>query len=148
MNKIHKFHNRFKIHLMENKMNAEQIQKLAIQTALKLPETTITQPFGPQCHVLKVFDKIFMLTSETQSQKFMNVKVDPHYADELKELYPSIKAGYHMNKKHWVSIFEDSKIDAELIESLVKSSYQLVVNRLSKVQKMRLGLLTNESKHI
>lgn len=148
MNKIYKFHNPFKTNLMENKMNAEQIQKLAIQTALQLPETTITQPFGPQCHVLKVFDKIFMLTSETQSQKFMNVKVEPHYADELKELYPSIKAGYHMNKKHWISIFEDSKIDAELIESLVKSSYRLVVNKLNKVQKMRLGLLTNELKNI
>lgn len=129
-------------------MNAEQIQKLAIQIALKLPETTVTQPFGPQCYVIKVFDKMVMLTSEAHGQKFINVKVDPHYANELKELYPSIKAGYHMNKKHWISIFEDSKIDAELIEDLVKSSYQLVVSKLNKVQKMRLNLLTHELKSL
>ncbi|MEB3768187.1 MmcQ/YjbR family DNA-binding protein [Acinetobacter sp. MD2] len=126
-------------------MHAVDIQALAIKVALMLPETHLSQPFGPQCDVVKVFDKMFLLTGEVQQQKFINLKINPNQRDELKELYPSIKAGYHMNKKHWISIFEGPKIDAALIEDLVTASYQLVVDKLNKAQKMRLQLITSIS---
>lgn len=125
-------------------MNAEKIQKLAIQIALKQPETVLSHPFGPQCNVIKVFDKMFLLTGELDQQKFINVKIKPEQADELKELYPSITSGYHMNKKHWISIFEGQNIDAEFIEDMVKSSYALVVSKLNKTQKMRIKLLSSK----
>ena len=64
--------------------------------------------------------------------------------DELKELYPSITSGYHMNKKHWISIFEGQNIDADFIEDMVKSSYALVVSKLNKTQKMRIKLLSSK----
>lgn len=125
-------------------MNAEKIQKLAIQIALKQPETVLSHPFGPQCNVIKVFDKMFLLTGELDQQKFINVKIKPEQADELKELYPSITSGYHMNKKHWISIFEGQNIDADFIEDMVKSSYALVVSKLNKTQKMRIKLLSSK----
>ncbi|MBJ9985510.1 MmcQ/YjbR family DNA-binding protein [Acinetobacter sp. S40] len=121
-------------------MNAAKIQQLALKIALEQPEAELSHPFGPQCNVIKVFDKMFMLTGEINQQKFINLKIEPDQAEELKELYPSIKAGYHMNKKHWISIFEGQNIDAELIQDLVKSSYVLVVSKLNKTQKMRLKL--------
>ena len=125
-------------------MNAEKIQKLAIQIALKQPETVLSHPFGPQCNVIKVFDKMFLLTGELKQQKFINLKIKPEQADELKELYPSITSGYHMNKKHWISIFEGQNIDAEFIEDMVKSSYAHVVSKLNKTQKMRIKLLSSK----
>ncbi|MCU4602532.1 MAG: MmcQ/YjbR family DNA-binding protein [Acinetobacter ursingii] len=125
-------------------MNAEKIQKLAIQIALKQPETVLSHPFGPQCNVIKVFDKMFLLTGELKQQKFINLKIKPEQADELKELYPSITSGYHMNKKHWISIFEGQNIDAEFIEDMVKSSYALVVSKLNKTQKKRIKLLSSK----
>ena len=125
-------------------MNAEKIQKLAIQIALKQPETVLSHPFGPQCNVIKVFDKMFLLTGELDQQKFINVKIKPEQADELKELYPSITSGYHMNKKHWISIFEGQNIDADFIEDMVKSSYALVVSKLNKTQKKRIKLLSSK----
>ena len=125
-------------------MNAEKIQKLAIQIALEQPENVLSHPFGPQCNVIKVFDKIFLLTGELNQQKFINVKIKPEQADELKELYPSITSGYHMNKKHWISIFEGQNIDADFIEDMVKSSYALVVSKLNKTQKMRIKLLSSK----
>ncbi len=125
-------------------MNAEKIQKLAIQIALKQPETVLSHPFGPQCNVIKVFDKMFLLTGELKQQKFINLKIKPEQADELKELYPSITSGYHMNKKHWISIFEGQNIDAEFIEDMVKSSYALVVSKLNKTKKMRIKLLSSK----
>lgn len=67
-------------------MNAEKIQKLAIQIALEQPETVLSHPFGPQCSVIKVFDKMFLLTGELKQQKFINLKIKPEQADELKEL--------------------------------------------------------------
>ncbi|WP_151980862.1 MmcQ/YjbR family DNA-binding protein [Acinetobacter guerrae] len=123
-------------------MNAEKIQQFAIKVALQQSEAELSHPFGPQCNVIKVFDKMFLLTGEVNQQKFINVKIKPDQADELKELYPSIQSGYHMNKKHWISIFEGQNIDAKLIEDLVKSSYTLVVSKLNKTQKMRLKLLS------
>ncbi|RKG33841.1 MmcQ/YjbR family DNA-binding protein [Acinetobacter guerrae] len=123
-------------------MNAEKIQQFAIKIALQQSEAELSHPFGPQCNVIKVFDKMFLLTGEVNQQKFINVKIKPDQADELKELYPSIQSGYHMNKKHWISIFEGQNIDAKLIEDLVKSSYNLVVSKLNKTQKMRLKLLS------
>lgn len=125
-------------------MNAEKIQKLAIQIALKQPETVLSHPFGPQCNVIKVFDKMFLLTGELKQQKFINLKIKPEQADELKELYPSITSGYHMNKKHWISIFEGQNIDADFIEDMVKSAYALVVSKLNKTQKMRIKLLSSK----
>ena len=123
-------------------MKAGQIQKLAIKIALEQPETELSHPFGPECNVIKVFDKMFLLAGEVNQQKFINLKIEPQQTEELKELYPSITAGYHMNKKHWISIFEGPNIDQRLIEDLVKASYALVVSKLNKTQKMRLKLLS------
>ena len=122
-------------------MNAEKIQKLAIQIALEQPETVLSHPFGPQCNVIKVFDKMFLLTGELNQGFFDQYN---QFADELKELYPSITSGYHMNKKHWISIFEGQNIDADFIEDMVKSSYALVVSKLNKTQKMRIKLLSSK----
>ena len=48
-----------------------------------------------------------------------------------------------MNKKRWISIVEGQNSDAKLVEDLVKSSYELVVAKLNKTQKMHLKLLSD-----
>ena len=123
-------------------MDGQQIQTLALKTALSLPETTLTQPFGEGCDVVKVMDKVFLLSTHYQQQALVNLKCDPIHADELKMLYPSIRAGYHMNKKHWISVYAGEHIDALLIEDLVKNSYDLVVDKLGKVKRLRIQLLS------
>ena len=122
-------------------MHGDAIQKLALKIALSLPETTLSQPFGVGCDVVKVVDKVFLLSTQYQQHALINLKCNPIYADELKALYPSIRAGYHMNKKHWISVYEGENIDALLIEDLVKASYALVVKKLGKVEHIRIQLL-------
>lgn len=122
-------------------MHGDEIQKLALKIALSLPETSLSQPFGVGCDVVKVMDKVFLLSTQYQQQALINLKCDPIYADELKALYPSIRAGYHMNKKHWISVYEGENIDTLLIEDLVKDSYALVVKKLGKVECLRIQLL-------
>ena len=46
-----------------------------------------------------------------------------------------------MNKQHWISVFEDEHLDEELVQDLVLNSYELVVNKLNKMQQKRIALL-------
>ena len=52
-----------------------------------------------------------------------------------------IHAGWHMNKKHWISIYEDEDLDPDLAIDLVHSSYELVVSKLNKLQRQRIAAL-------
>jgi predicted DNA-binding protein (MmcQ/YjbR family) len=46
-----------------------------------------------------------------------------------------------MNKKHWISIYEDEDLDPDLVIDLLHSSYELVVSKLSKRQRQRIAAL-------
>ena len=117
------------------------LHNLASQTALKLPEVTITQPFGDGCDVFEVMDKVFMLSFHLKGQAAINLKVIPDDGAMLRDIYPYIRAGWHMNKQHWVTVYEDENLDAALVHDLIKNSYELVVSKLNKVQRQRIALL-------
>ncbi|MEG2264186.1 MAG: MmcQ/YjbR family DNA-binding protein [Acinetobacter sp.] len=106
---------------------------VASSTALKLPEVTVTQPFGEGCDVFKVMDKVFMLTFHLQGKAAINLKVEPEHGAMLRDIYPYIHTGWHMNKQHWISVYEDEDLDESLIKDLVLNSYKLVVAKLKKV---------------
>lgn len=60
----------------------------------------------------------------------ITVKCKPAKSLEYQELYASISAGYHMNKKHWISIASNSDITADLVQDLIQDSYDLIVKQL------------------
>lgn len=113
---------------------------VASSTALKLPEVTVTQPFGEGCDVFKVMDKVFMLTFPLQGKAAINLKVEPEHGAMLRDIYPYIHTGWHMNKQHWISVYEDEDLDESLIKDLVLNSYKLVVAKLKKVDQQRIKL--------
>ena len=117
------------------------LHTVASSTALKLPEVTVTQPFGEGCDVYKVIDKVFMLAFHLQGKAMINLKVEPDHGAMLRDIYPYIRAGWHMNKQHWVSVYEDENLDEALIEDLVLNSYELVLLKLKKVDRQRIELL-------
>ncbi|XVJ67247.1 MAG: MmcQ/YjbR family DNA-binding protein [Lacibacter sp.] len=85
-----------------------------------------TLPFGPDVLVYKVNNKAFLLLPlDTDTLRF-NVKCDPELALELQEQYEAVQPGYHMNKKHWNTIFVDGRIPAKLIHEWIDHSYELV----------------------
>ena len=59
----------------------------------------------------------------------------------LRDYDPYIRAGWHMNKQHWILIFADEDLDAQLVQDLVLNSYELVVAKLKKVERQRIELL-------
>ena len=57
------------------------------------------------------------------------------YARALCESFESITPGYHMNKKHWITVMPGPGINEELIRELVMESYLLVVDGLPKYRQ-------------
>ncbi len=117
------------------------LHHLASQTALKRPEVTIAHPFGDGCDVFKVMDKVFMLSFHLKGKAAINLKVIPDDGVMLRDIYPYIHADWHMNKQHWISVYEDEDLDESLIKDLVLNSYELVVSKLNKIQQKRIALL-------
>ena len=114
---------------------------IAAKAALALPEVTCSQPFGEGCDVYKVMDKMFLLNSSLSGRVLSNLKVTPDHGAMLRDIYPYIHAGWHMNKKHWISIYEDENLEPDLVIDLVQNSYELVVSKLSKQQRQRIAVL-------
>ncbi len=94
-------------------------------------------PFDEKTRVYRVMEKMFALTSEELPLE-VNLKCDPIYALELRSIYDSIRAGYHMNKKHWNTVTAEGDVDDELFYELCDHSYNLIVSKLTKKQKEEL----------
>jgi len=94
-------------------------------------------PFGENVLVYKVAGKMFALT-DLQDFTSVNLKVDPEEGEELREKYASVQPGYHMNKKHWITVLIDNSIPDKLLLQWVDRSYQLVVEGLPKKQRLAL----------
>ena len=64
--------------------------------------------------------------------EFCNLKCDPTESGELAGEYDGIRPGYHMNKRHWISVFFNSDVPDAKIKELVRKSYELIVASLPK----------------
>lgn len=95
-------------------------------------------PFDNDTLVFKVLDKAFALCGITSDPLSINLKCDPEYAIELREKYPNVYPGYHMNKKHWNTIDLDGSVQDRTIRQWIDNSYNLVVNNLTSKQKKEL----------
>ena len=111
-------------------MKDDQLQQLALEYKQELAFSIQSQPFGPDCEVFKIFDKMFMLIGAYSGNLLVTIKCKPEKSLEYQELYPSISAGYRMNKKHWISIASGDEITTDLLQDLIKDSYDLVVKQL------------------
>jgi|SRR6185437_10128894 len=83
-------------------------------------------PFGNETLVFKVNKKVFCLMGLENIPLQFNVKCNPELAIELREQYPAVTPGYHMNKKHWNTIIVDGSLPAKLIKEFIDQSYDLV----------------------
>lgn len=94
-------------------------------------------PFGETTLVFKVMGKMFALTN-LDGPFSINLKCDPEQAVALREQYPAVTPGYHMNKKHWNTVLVDASLSNKLIQEWTDHSYDLVVSQLPKSLKNKL----------
>jgi len=93
-------------------------------------------PFDETTMVFKVMDKMFALT-DLEGDLSINLKCDPDIAHELREKYPAVLPGYHMNKEHWNTVMIDGSIPERLIREWIDHSYDLVIRQLPAGKRKR-----------
>jgi predicted DNA-binding protein (MmcQ/YjbR family) len=112
-------------------MNIETLREYC----LSKPGAEETLPFGPDTLVFKVNGKAFLLTGFDNEPLRFNVKCDPDLALELREEYPCVLPGWHMNKKHWNTIVVDGSVPLKKIKEWIDHSYELVAGGGKKKKK-------------
>jgi len=101
---------------------------------------TEEMPFGPDVLVYKVLGKMYALLGWKNDPLTVNLKCDPDEAMALRTLYPAVKPGYHMNKDHWNTVMLDGSIPEEHIRRMIDESYFLIVRKLKKSDRDKLGI--------
>ena len=103
----------------------------------KMPFGKATSEYDRNLLVFYVAGKWFCFVNIDEFD-FCNIKCDTERIDDLRERYEGIGPGYHMNKKHWISVRFDKDVPEETIRDLVERSYEIVVGSLSKKEKEAL----------
>ncbi len=97
-----------------------------------------TYPFDPITLVAKVGGKMYALLATTATPLRLSLKVDPDYGEVLRASFPAIEPGYHLNKRHWVTLTLNGSLEPALIQELIDGSYHLVVQGLPRAMQARL----------
>lgn len=128
-------------------MNSNKVREYL----LSKPEAQEDFPFGPDVNVFKVKGKVFALLfmaegKNSQKRSSINLKCDPLEATQLRDIFDDVISGYHMNKKHWNTLYlsnaeKNSDIPNGEIERQIDNSYALVVKGLTKALRNSLELI-------
>ncbi len=128
-------------------MNYQALRELC----LSFEGTYDYQPFNandPKYRTVTVFyvgPKWFCMADDENFES-INLKHDPELIPNLIDTYSGIRPAYHMNKKHWISVFMDDDVPDELIAKLVRRSYELVFAKLTKKEKAELDFMKDFKK--
>lgn len=114
-------------------MNVEEIRDYCL---LKKGATE-SFPFDKDTLVFKVAGKMFALLN-LEGILSINLKCEPEKAIDLRENHSSVKPGYHMNKKTWITVNVDDLKNQNLLYQWIDHSYEQVINGLTKKQKSNL----------
>lgn len=116
-------------------MNVEEFREYC----LGLKFTTEDMPFDDETLVFKVAGRIFAFVG-LEGVFRINLKCDPEEAIEIREAFPAVTPGFHMNKRHWNTVLVDGTISDNMLKIWIEKSYKLVVGKLTKQEKEQLGI--------
>ncbi len=95
---------------------------------LALPGAVETFPFNPETSVFKVGEKgkIFALSALGGEPLKVSLKADPEIVTSMQSSYEAAGPGYHLNKRHWMTITVGGDLPDVQIGELIEDSYDLV----------------------
>ena len=111
----------------------------ALEVCSGLPGALEDYPFGDEVAVFKVGGKMFALVVLAGEPGSVNLKCDPDWALELRARHEAVRPGYHQDKRHWNTVDFDGSVDEADVREWIDHSYDLVVRRLRKEERARLG---------
>jgi len=97
---------------------------------LTMPNTRLNYPFGNEVAVYRAAnDKMFVLIQEGSKPLKVSLKCDPNLSQLLREKYESVQPGYHLNKKHWITVLLTGQLSGDEVRDLIRHSFELVTNQ-------------------
>ena len=73
---------------------------------------------------------------------FCLLKCPPEQVEELRERYEGVRPGWHMNKRHWNSVYFNSDVSDKEIFGLVRLAYETTLSKLPK--KLRESIVVEK----
>ena len=126
-------------------MDAAELRKIC----LSFPGAFEDFPFGPETSVFKVRAavtggarheaKMFAASAMDPDNWSVSLKCEPALAEQLRDTYPQIRPGYHLNKRHWNTVDVDGALPDRLVLDMIEDSYDLVMAKLPKRVQSELG---------
>ncbi len=113
---------------------------------LSLPMSEETTPFDETTLVYKVGGKMFAL-ADMVDFTCVAVKCEPDRAIALRERYPEVTPGVHLNKRHWNDVRTDSDLPDRFIREQICNSYMLVLRQNVTPKSLRDELLAYVEQH-
>ncbi len=94
---------------------------------LSLNNTCLCMPFDEMTEVIKHCSnsKMFALFCSPDEKASINLKCEPMEADFLRSVYKGVIPGYHMNKRHWNTVYLESDVPDDEIIRMIDNSYNL-----------------------
>jgi predicted DNA-binding protein (MmcQ/YjbR family) len=104
-----------------------------------LPGALGDQPFGPTVHVFKIAGRMFAILGRRNDRLAVSLKCDPFLSEILRAEHGCITPGYHLNKRHWITIEVDGSLGDDDILGLIEHSYERVKAKLSRAERAGLN---------
>lgn len=122
-------------------MNIEEFREYCLSLKgvhEKMPFPNVPDKYSQDILCFYVASKWFCFVN-IEVFDFCCIKCDPDVMEELQATYTGIKPGWHMNKKHWISVYFNQDVPDTTIKELVKKSYDIVVKSLPKKEREALA---------
>ena len=103
-------------------------RKQAIDACLTFPNVYEDYPFDDFNWTVmrhKGNKKAFAFIYRHNGQMKINVKAQPFLVEVWQRQYSAVTSGYHMNKRHWVTIVLDDTLPDDVILQLLSDSFEL-----------------------
>ena len=112
-------------------MDLQQLQACL----LAKPGAVLEFPFDPVTEVYKVGGKMFALLMPDVGPAWLNLKCQPEKAEVLRHVFPAVRPGYHMHKRHWNTVVLDGSVPDDDLQAMIDDSYALVVAGLPRARR-------------
>ncbi len=102
---------------------------------LSLPQVTECFPFDEWTITFKVEGKMFLFCGLNEAEKRIVLKCDPDLAVELRDRYPDIEPGYHMNKRLWITIWLCPSMSDHVTRDCIVHAYTEVIKKMPRTKR-------------
>ena len=110
---------------------------------LSLPGTTEKMPFT-EAHradvrgilVFCVADRWYCLVDVDEFNNF-TIKYPPEEALQLRKTHEEVRPGWHMNKRHWITVSLEGTPDDDFIRQLLRRAHATLVATLPKRERVK-----------